>query len=80
MCSVKIEKNSDGSINSDLNMFASKAFDDILNTIKNSNLNFHLQQSPFSAVISLKKSLICDKFGSPLLPNYQAFDNKHPID
>ena len=36
--------------------------------------------SPFSAVISLKKSLICDKFGSPIIPNYQAFDNKHLID
>ena len=31
--------------------------------------------SPFSAVISLKKSLVLDKFGSPLFPNaaYQIY-------
>ena len=46
-------------INSDLNltMLATQAFDDILDQIRSSSLNFHVQISPFSAVISLKKSL-----------------------
>ena len=59
-------------------MFASRTFDDILSMIKNSNLNFHLQLSPFSAIISLKKSLICDKSGSPLISNstYQMFKDE----
>ena len=69
MCSLKMEESSDRFNNSDVKMVATKTFEDILNTIKNSNLNFHLQLSPFSAKISLKKSLVCDKFGSPLLPN-----------
>ena len=64
-----MEEHSDRLINSDVKMVASKTFEDILNTVKNSNLNFHLQLSPFSAIISLKKSLVCDKSGSPLLPN-----------
>ena len=76
-----MKDNLDGLINSDVTMIASKTFDNILDTIKNSNLNFHLQLSPFSAVISLKKSPICDKSGSPLLPNsnFQEFDNKSVI-
>ena len=53
----------------DLNI-ASEAttFDNILEQIQKSNLNFHLQRSPFSAVISLKKTLIRDKSGVSLLP------------
>ena len=51
-------------------MVASKTFDSILEQIQASNLNFQLQISPFSANISLKKSPIKDKFGSPIfLPN-----------
>ena len=50
-------------------MSATRTFDDIIDHIQNSNLNFHLQMSPFSAVISLKRSLIKDKFGSFLLPS-----------
>ena len=78
MYSSKIEENMEKLINSDIKMFASKTFDDILSKIKNSNLNFHLQLSPFSAVISLKKSFVCDKLGSPFLPNpsYQLLDEK----
>ena len=47
---------------------ASQTFDYLLNQIKNSNLNFHLQQSPFSAIISLKKSAIKDINGSFVMP------------
>ena len=44
-------------------MAASKAFDKILDCVKSSNLNFCLQLSPFSANISLKKTLVKDKAG-----------------
>ena len=47
---------------------ASNTFDFILEQIKNSSLNFQLQLSPFSAYISLKKSLVKDKNGVPQLP------------
>ena len=60
----------DEQINSDFDytMLASNAFDYLLNQIRSSNLNFHLQMSPFSAIVSIKKSLIKDKSGLPLLP------------
>ena len=52
--------------NSDENcaaMLTTNAFDNIINEIRSSNLNFQLQISPFSAQISLKRSLIKDKSG-----------------
>ena len=57
-------------------MAASKAFDNILECVKSSNLNFCLQLSPFSATISLKKTLVKDKAGLYLYPldtNSSAF-------
>ena len=48
-------------------MEASTMFENLLQHIKESNLNFKLELSPFSAVILLKKSFIKDKFGNPLL-------------
>ena len=53
----------------DLTMAASQTFESLIDQVKNSNLNFHLQQSPFSAVISIKKSYIKDKSGVPLMSN-----------
>ena len=53
---------------SELKMAASTTFDYILEQIKTSNLNFWLQMSPFSATISIKKSLVKDKSGLPLMP------------
>ena len=53
---------------SDPTMAASKTFDRILYIIQQSNLNFALQVSPFSANISLKKSLVRDKAGSFRFP------------
>ena len=44
-------------------------FDDILNQIKNSSLNFQMKVSPFTAVIHLKKSITKDKSGNFLLQN-----------
>ena len=49
-------------------MVAKRSFDSILEQVQASNLNFQLQVSPFSATISLKKTLIKDKFGNLLLP------------
>ena len=59
-----------GYINSDceLAMLATEAFDQILNQIQTSCLNFQMQISPYSAVISLKKSLTKDQSGKPRLP------------
>ena len=57
-------------------MEASITFENILEQIQSSNLNFHMKLSPFTAVISLKKTLIKDKSGSPLLPPPPKLDNK----
>ena len=47
---------------------ASCIFDNILQEIQVSNLNYQIQLSPFSALISLKKSFIKEKDGSLRLP------------
>ena len=49
-------------------MAATLKFEEILRTIQSSNLNFHLEISPFSAIIHMKKSLITNKFGISLFP------------
>ena len=49
-------------------MMASQKFYKILQDIQSSHLNFQLQLSPFSAVISLKKSFVREKDGSVCLP------------
>ena len=55
-------------------MRASTIFNDILQKVQSSQLNFSLQLTPFSAIISLKKSIITDKNGSPLVqPPCQDF-------
>eukprot|EP00091_Calanus_sinicus_P017744 TRINITY_DN38458_c0_g1_i1.p1 TRINITY_DN38458_c0_g1~~TRINITY_DN38458_c0_g1_i1.p1 ORF type:complete len:101 (+),score=19.31 TRINITY_DN38458_c0_g1_i1:74-376(+) len=55
---------------SDLNstMVANQIFNNILDQIQKSKLNFQLQLSPFDANISLKKTLIKDKSATPVLP------------
>ena len=45
-------------------MLASNAFDNIIDKIRTSNLNFQIQMSPFSAYISLKRTLIKEKSGA----------------
>ena len=49
-------------------MLASNAFENIIDKIRSSNLNFQIQMSPFSAYISLKRSLIKEKSGALRLP------------
>ena len=58
-------------------MMADQTFNNILDCIQRSNLNFQLQVSPFSAFISLKKSLVKDKFGSYLQPPAQTTVEPH---
>ena len=47
-------------------MEASQQFNDILDAVMGSQLNFQLQLSPFSAMISIKKSLAKNKSGHTL--------------
>ena len=54
--------------NSDYTMETGKIFENIIQQVKSSNLNFRLEESPFSAVINLKKSIINDKLGNTLSP------------
>ena len=58
-------------------MLASETFHHVLEQIPNSSLNFHLQVSPFSSIISLKKSFIKDKSGNLILPSpcYASSEN-----
>ena len=66
MCSNKMEGIKEDYVTSDEidpTMLAKQRFDHILEQVQTSCLNFHLQVSPFSAVISIKKSLVKDKSG-----------------
>ena len=54
--------------NSDVTMCASTTFDNILHNIQASCLNLNMLVTPFSAVISLKKTFIKDRSGSCILP------------
>ena len=70
---MKQKINSDSSFNTA--MLASRSFENILQMIKTSNLNYFIQLSPFAAQISLKKSLVRDKSGVPLAqPSQTSFD------
>ena len=71
MCSNQMNRKPDELVSSDLinpTMLASNYFNAILEQIQMSCLNFHIQVSPFSAIISLKKSFIKDKCGNLVLP------------
>ena len=50
-------------------MIATKQFNCIVNEIQNSGLNYSLQVSPFSALISLRKTLVKDLSGSYIIPS-----------
>ena len=53
-------------------MDAHQAFELVISCVKNSNLNFLLSESPFSASITIKKSYIKNKNGSARLSNISA--------
>ena len=63
-----------------LTMLATKSFDDILEQVRASSLNFQIQISPFSAIISLKKSLTKDKSGNPIAPKKLVNLSSHQIE
>ena len=73
MCSTFIDEDKEKKINSDKTptMLASRMFDKILHDIQSSNLNFQVQISPFSALISIKKSLVKERNGTFRLPPLQ---------
>ena len=75
MCLNLNERKFDRSEDSDKNltMHATKIFNEILDKVKMSNLNFCIQMSPFSANISLKKSFIKDKSGAYILPSTATY-------
>ena len=50
-----------------MTMAAMNSFKNVLDCIQSSGLNYQIQLSPFSAVISLKKTLARNKSGGPLL-------------
>ena len=56
-----------------------KTCDRLLNCIKNSNLNFHLIETPFSLSISVRKSFIKDKNGV-LLPSQHQTNSDCALD
>ena len=60
-------------------MKAAETFENIILRIQNMNLNFKMNLSPFAANISLKKSLVKNKSGIPLLPKATAVDNNIAI-
>ena len=68
----------------DLTMLANTTFDSVISQIRSSCLNFSMQLTPFSAVISLRKSFMMDKSGSVVLPftrenmvKVEVENNKH---
>ena len=49
-------------------MGADTIFNGLIDMIRNSCLNYQVQMSPFSAVISIKKSFIKDRSGCSIIP------------
>ena len=63
--------------NSDVNdrnpaMLALNAYENIIDQIRSSGLNFHLQLSPFSALISLKRSFVKERSGVLRVPRTES--------
>ena len=54
-------------------MDANSAVDVIVSTVKNSNLNFFLQESPFSLQINIRKAFIKNKDGRILQPTFEQY-------
>ena len=66
-------------------MDAEVLFEQLLQTVKSSGLNFKLEQSPYSAFISLKKTFLTDKAGSvigrgrELKAQFPHVDHSHQV-
>ena len=59
-------------------MLADECFNKILYQVQHSSLNYQMKVTPFSAIVSLKKTFAKDKSGKCMLP--QAFNNYPFID
>ena len=57
-----------------MTMIAEEKFNYIISEVQKSCLNYNVQLFQFSACISLKKSLLCDKSGSPIVPHHLLND------
>ena len=60
-------------------MEANKVADMIVTSIKKSNLNFFIQESPFSLIIHLRKSFIKNKAGYTVLPPVSVLQNSNEV-
>ena len=60
-------------------MAAVNTFYSIVQQVQDSNLNYHLQLTPFAAKISLKRTSIKDRFGRPLQSKFQQVDPKEAL-
>ena len=54
-------------------MDAKSTADVIISCVKKSNLNYQIQESPFSLLINIRKSFIRNKNGDHLLPSSDIF-------
>ena len=61
-------------------MDASQVADLIVSSVKKSKLNFHIQESPFSLFINLRKTFIKDTNGNSLQPLGDIFGNENIVD
>ena len=69
-------------IDSDMTMLAAASFDNILHHIQKSGLNYQLRITPFSANISIKKSLVKDREGYPsfsMVSEYNAVNGASDV-
>ena len=60
-------------------MDAKNVADMMVSSVKKSNLNFILQESPFSLNISIRKSFIKNKDGYTILPPASILQNSNEI-
>ena len=70
-CYIQINRKMEERITSEKinpTMLATETFYHLLEQVQKSGLNFHMQASPYSAVISVKKSFIKDMSGKLILP------------
>ena len=67
---TRLNRKMDNLVDSDLAMIANNNFEDILSTIRNSCLNYSIQVSPFSATISLRKTIIKDRAGAHIISRH----------
>ena len=59
----------EGLTDSDLAMAATDSFNKILYNIQNSCLNYQLKLTPFTAIVSLKKTFAKNRSGKPIIPD-----------